>query len=193
MVNLAGTQAGVQAGALNFAGESRGLQLGLVNYATHSDAAVLGLINIIGNGLHDFETTFDEKSMLRTAFLLGGPYNYNYLSFDMKARYPRHLWGGSAGVGVHLPKRHFYLDVNAGAGMVYNDQEWDNYSVHARLRCLAGYAPFRHFSIFMGPTYNAEAWPGSLRPNLNPEHDGEEWGSDIRARRWPGFLLGIRL
>lgn len=193
LLNTAGTHTGIQAGLMNFAGESRGLQAGLLNYAVHSEAAVLGLVNIIGNGLHDLETTLDEKSMLRTAFLLGGPYNYNYISFDMKARYPRHLWGYSAGVGMHLPRKPVFADLDMGVGMLYNEVDWDNYSVHGRVRFLAGYSPIRWFSLFGGLTYNAEAWPGSRRPNLNPERNGEHWFDDVRARRWTGFVLGVRI
>ena len=77
--------------------------------------------------------------------------------------------------------------------MIYNDQDWDNYSVHMRLRGLAGFAPMRWFSVFAGATFNAEAWPASLRPNLNPNREGEKWGSDIQAYTWPGFVLGVRL
>lgn len=28
---------------------------------------------------------------------------------------------------------------------------------------------------------------------LNPDKDGEAWGGDIRAIRWPGFVLGVRI
>lgn len=192
-MNVALVQSGVQAGLLNFADTSRGLQAGLINYATHGESAVLGLINIVGNGLHDVETTFDDRSMLRTALVLGGAYNYNYLSFDMKARYPRHLWGGSAGVGVHIPGRRAFVDADLGAGVLWNDENLDNYSVHMRLRGVAGYQPTRWFSLFAGLTYNAEAWPVSQYPNLNPDRDGESWGDDIRAFRWPGFVLGVRI
>ena len=192
-MNVALVQSGVQAGLLNFADTSRGLQAGLINYATHGESAVLGLINIVGNGLHDVETTFDDRSMLRTALVLGGAYNYNYLSFDMKARYPRHLWGGSAGVGVHIPGRRVFADADLGAGMLWNEENLDNYSVHMRLRGVVGYQPTRWFSLFAGLTYNAEAWPGSQYPNLNPDRDGEAWGNDIRAFRWPGFVLGVRI
>lgn len=192
-INLAGRQRGIQAGLMNIADTSQGLQAGLINYATHGDGYVLGLANIILNGMHDVEATFDDRSMLRTAFLLGGPYNYDYLSFDMKARYPRHLWGGSAGVGVHIPLAHAFADIDAGAGLVWNDVDWDNLSYTGRLRLLAGYAPIRWFNVFAGFTVNAELWPASRFPNLNPNRDGEHWGDDIRAERWPGFVLGVRI
>ncbi len=192
-INTAGTQCGVQAGLMNFADTARGAQIGFVNYATHGEGAVVGLINIILNGMHDVETTFDDRSMLRTAFLLGGPYNYNYISFDMKARYPRHLWGGSVGVGVHMPGRLLFADVDAGTGVVFNEKYWENFSVTGRLRALAGIRPMRWFSVFAGATYNLEAWPATYRPNLNPEHDGDRLGSDIRETMWPGFVLGVRI
>lgn len=192
-VNVALVQTGVQAGLLNFADTSRGLQAGLINYATHGESAVLGLISIVGNGLHDVEVAFDERSMMRTALVLGGKYNYNYLSFDMKARYPRHLWGGSAGVGVHIPGRRAFADADLGAGWLWNEEDWDNYSMHIRLRGVVGWQPMRWFSLFAGLTYNAEAWPGTQYPNLNPDREGEKWGDDLRAHRWPGFVLGVRL
>ncbi len=184
---------GAQVGLLNFADTSRGVQVGFFNYASHGESAVLGLINIIGNGLHDIEATVDERSMLRTALVLGGRYNYNYLSFDMKARYPRHLWGGSAGMGVHLPQRHAFADIDIGGGLVLNDVEWKNYSVTGRLRGVLGITPMRWFSVFAGATFNIEAWPASRFPNLNPNQRGEAWTSDIRAERWPGFLMGVRI
>ena len=193
LFNTALVQKGVQVGLMNFADTSRGLQAGLINYATHGESAVLGLISIVGNGLHDAEVTLDEKSMLRTAVVLGGPYNYNYLSFDMKARDPRFLWGGSAGVGVHIPGHYVFADGDLGAGVLWNDYDWDNVSMHLRARGIVGLQPMRWFSIFAGATYNAEAWPGSRYPNLNPNKDGEAWGDDLRAVRWPGFVLGVRI
>jgi hypothetical protein len=193
LINVSLVQTGVQAGLMNFADTSRGLQAGLINYATYGESAVLGLISIVGNGLHDVEATLDEKSMMRTALVLGGKYNYNYVSFDMKARDPRFLWGGSAGVGVHLPQKYVFADGDIGAGILWNDYDWDNISMHLRVRGIVGLQPMRWFSIFAGATYNAEAWPGSRFPNLNPNKDGEAWGDDLRAVRWPGFVLGVRI
>ena len=193
LINTAGTQNGLQAGIMNFADTARGAQIGIINYATHSEGAVIGLVNIILNGMHDVETTFDDRSMLRTAFLLGGPYNYNYIEFDMKARYPRHLWGGSAGIGVHMPGKLVFSDIDAGAGLVLNEKYWENYSVTGRARFIAGIRPMRWFSIFGGATFNIEAWPATFRSNLNPEHDGDRLGSDIREKMWPGFVMGVRI
>jgi hypothetical protein len=192
-LNVAGSQSGIQAGLFNIADTAAGLQIGPVNYATHSDGYVLGLINVILNGMHDLEATFDDRSMLRTAFLLGGPYNYNYISFDMKARYPRHLWGGSAGLGVHIPMARAFADVDLGGGIVWNDVDWGNQSYTARLRLIGGYSPMRWFNVFAGLTVNAEVWPSSDFPNLNPDRRGEHWGDDLRAVRWPGFVMGVRI
>ncbi len=193
LLNVAANQRGIQAALINVADTARGLQVGLINYATYGKGYALGPINIILNGMHDAEMTFDDRSMLRTAFLLGGPYNYNYLSFDMKARYPRHLWGGSTGTGVHVPYGRAFFDADAGIGLVLNEYEWENYSVTGRLRGIAGFSAARYFNVFFGLTYNSEAWPGTQRPNLNPEIEGEAWGDDIRAHRWGGFVLGVRI
>lgn len=184
---------GAQIGLLNIAREIKGVQIGLVNYAHRADGAVIGALNLVGNGLHDLETTVDEKSMLRTALLLGGSHNYTWYSFDMKARHPRHLWGGSGGLGLQLPRDPFFLGLDLGAGWLSNEYDWDNHSVTGRLRTLMGYRPMRYFSVFGGITYNFEAWPGSRRPNLNPGSAGKPWGDDIRAERWTGFFLGVRL
>lgn len=193
LINAAIRGSGAQVGMVNAAGRFRGLQLGLVNIAKENHGAVIGPLNIIGNGLHDVEASTDEKSMLHTTVLLGGRYNYTWYSFDMKARYPRHLWGGSAGLGLHIPSGPLYTDLDLGSGILWNEKAWDNFSVTGRLRWLVGYQPMRYFSVFGGFTYNLEAWPGSQRPNLNPGRDGEQWGEDIRAERWPGFLFGVRL
>jgi hypothetical protein len=192
-VNVALVQTGVQAGLLNYADTSRGLQVGLINYATYGESAVLGLVSIVGNGMHDVEATFDERSMMRTALVLGGAYNYNYLSFDMKARYPRHLWGGSAGVGFHIPGRHLFMDMDLGAGVLFNDQDWKNYTGHMRARALAGVKFLRWFSLFGGVSMNTETWSNSRRPNLNPDREGEHWSDDTQGFVWPGFFLGVRL
>ncbi|MBW8886322.1 MAG: caspase family protein [Fibrobacteres bacterium] len=192
-LNVAESQRGLQAGLVNIADSSRGLQAGLFNYATHGEGLVLGLVSVVRNGMHDAEATFDDRSMLRTAFLLGGPYNYNYLSFDMKARYPRHLWGGSAGVGVHIPLAYAFVDLDAGGGLVFNDVDWDNQSYTARFRLIGGYAPSRWFNVFGGFTANLEMWPASRFPNLNPDRKGERWGDEIRAEKWPGFVVGVRI
>jgi hypothetical protein len=178
---------------MNIADTARGLQVGLFNYATYGQGYALGPLNIILNGMHDAEMTFDDRSMLRTAFLLGGPYNYNFLSFDMKARYPHHLWGASTGTGLHIPYGRAFFDADAGAGLVLNEYDWENYSVTGRLRAIAGFSAARYFNLFFGLTYNSESWSASMRPNLNPEIEGEAWGDDIRAHRWGGFVLGVRI
>jgi hypothetical protein len=193
LLNVAGSQRGVQAALMNIADTARGLQVGLFNYATYGQGYALAPISIILNGMHDVEMTFDDRSMLRTAFLLGGPYNYNYVSFDMKARYPRHLWGSSMGTGFHVPYGRAFFDADFGAGLVLNEYDWENYSVTGRLRGIAGFSAARYFNVFFGLTYNSEAWAASMRPNLNPESEGEAWGDDIRARRWGGFVLGVRI
>lgn len=193
LVNAAWRGTGAQIGVLNAAGRFKGAQVGLINVAGHSEGAVIGLLNIIGNGLHDLETTVDEKSMLRTALLLGGTHNYTWYSFDMKARSPRHLWGGSAGLGLHLPRKPFYLDWDLGGGWLGNENDWDNYSVTARTRGLLGYQPMRYFSLFGGLSYNLEAWPGSRRSNLNPGSTGRYMADNIRYVRWIGVFLGVRL
>ena len=192
-VNAAWRGTGVQAGLVNVAGRFTGVQAGLLNIAKKADGAVLGPLNIIGNGLHDLEVSLDEKSMLRTAVQLGGRHNYTWYSFDMKGRYPRHLWGGSGGLGLHIPSGPVYAAFDAGAGILYNEEDWDNYSVTGRMRWMIGYAPMRYFAVFGGFSYNLEAWPASRYPNLNPGSDGQEWGSDIRSKRWPGFFFGVRI
>ena len=193
LINAAGRGTGAQVGFLNAAGRFDGLQLGLVNIARENHGAVIGPLNIIGNGLHDVEAATDEKSMLHTTVLLGGKYNYTWYSFDMKARYPRHLWGGSAGLGLHIPSGPLYTDLDLGPGFLLNEKDWDNYSVTGRLRWLVGCQPMRYFSVFGGFSYNVEAWPGSQRANLNPGRNGDRWGSDLRGERWPGFFFGARL
>lgn len=193
VINAAVSGQGIQAGVLNVAGDWTGLQVGMVNFAPRAEGAVIGLLNIIGNGIHDLDVTVDERSMLRTALVLGGPYNYTYFSFDMKALQPRHLWGGSAGLGLHLPRKPFYLEADFGGGWLGNEVDWDNYSLTGRSRAIFGYQPMRYFSVFGGLSYNLEAWPGSQRPNLNPETTGDRLGEDLRYERWLGFFLGVRL
>jgi hypothetical protein len=119
--------------------------------------------------------------------------NYTWYAFDMKARHPRRLWGGSGGLGLQPPRDPFFLGLDAGAGWLSNESDWDNNSVTGRIRALMGYRPMRYFSVFGGLTYNAEVWPASQRPNLNPGSAGERWNSDLRAERWTGFFLGVRL
>lgn len=193
VINAAVSGQGLQAGVLNVAGDWTGLQVGVVNIAPRAEGAVIGLLNIIGNGIHDLDVTVDEKSMLRTALVLGGPYNYTYFSFDMKGLKPRHLWGGSAGLGLHLPRKPFYLEADFGGGWLGNEVDWDNYSLTGRSRAIFGYQPMRYFSVFGGLSYNLEAWPGSQRPNLNPGSTGDRLGDDLRHERWLGFFLGVRL
>ncbi len=193
LLNISNENKGLQAGVINVDKESEGIQVGLINYAKHSKGGVIGLINLIGNGMHNVEMTFDERSMLRTAFLLGGPHNYNYFSFDMKGLSPHHLWGGSAGIGMHFPRKPFFADADLGVGIIYNDQDMDNTSYHSRLRLFLGYSPIRYFSIFGGMNYNAEIWDKATRPNLNPNRDGENWFGDYQGIQWNGFFLGIRI
>lgn len=192
LINTAIEGRGLQAGLLNVAGRQRGVQAGLVNIAGEARGAVLGPLNFVGNGFHDLETTMDEKSMLHNAILLGGPWNYTWYSFDMKARYPRHLWGGSAGLGLHLPSGPLFAGFDAGSGMLWNEEDWSNYSVTGRLRWLLGYQPMRYFSVFGGASWNIEGWPGTRYPNLNPGETGTRWG-DARVEKWTGFFLGVRI
>jgi hypothetical protein len=94
---------------------------------------------------------------------------------------------------LHIPYGRAFFDADAGAGLVLNEYDWENYSVTGRLRAIAGFSAARYFNLFFGLTYNSESWSASMRPNLNPEIEGEAWGDDIRAHRWGGFVLGVRI
>lgn len=192
-VNTISIGRGVQLGVVNKAESLTGVQTGVVNLAHEVHGAAFGLVNIIGNGLHNAEVSYDEKSMMHTTLVLGGPYNYTIYSLDSKGRDPGSLWGASGGLGAHLPVKPFFADLDVTSGVLFGSSNWDSLSVQSRARLMIGCKPFTHFAIFGGVSYNLENWAASHTSNLNPGKAGEDWGNDIRARTWIGYFLGVRI
>jgi hypothetical protein len=96
-------------------------------------------------------------------------------------------------VGVHIPHKYVFGDVDAGMGLLYNDVDWENFSVTGRVRALGGISAARYLNVFAGVTYNMEFWGNSTRPNLNPDRSGDRMGDDIRSVQWLGFVVGVRI
>ncbi len=110
VLNIAGDVEGAQIGVVNVARKVDGLQLGVVNVATESNAkgAPIGLLSWAPDGRRSLEAWVAETIQGRLGLKLGSQRFYTLLAVGASNNY----LAAGAGLGVHLPARGFYIDID---------------------------------------------------------------------------------
>jgi hypothetical protein len=201
-LNVARDLTGAQIAFINVAsGHVRGLQLGVVNYADSADVS-LGLLGITREGGVHAQLSTGDTAMLTASLRLDAQYNYSFVSVGWHpigtAHARSYLLG--AGLGFKAPVLHdlFYVDGDLGAHIVQPMHEWYRGLPNTlfQLRLMARVQVHKHFSVFLGPTMNALVQldpERRVRPGFYVRAHDIATGSDVRARYWPGWVVGLRL
>jgi hypothetical protein len=104
---------GVQAGLINIAKDVSGVQVGLVNIADEYIAGLpVGLINIGKNGIFNIDFYHDTAGYSHVTFRLGSKHVYTLVTGALHPFSDPLLWSFGLGVGVHLPKEPFFMDID---------------------------------------------------------------------------------
>lgn len=201
-LNIARDLTGAQIGFINVAsGHVHGLQLGVVNYADRADVS-LGLLGITREGGVHAQLSTGDTAMLTASLRLDAQYNYSFVAVGWHplgtSRARTYLLG--AGLGVKIPVLHdlLYVDSDLGAHIVQPIHDWHRGLPNTlfQLRLMARVEVHKHFSVFLGPTMNAlmQLDPERrVRPGFRVRAYDIATSSDVRARYWPGWVVGLRL
>lgn len=185
-MNVARNVDGLQLGLVNAAGDVKGVQLGLVNIAKTSDVSIAP-INLIGDGLHRLDVWTSESAVGTAALKFGSKNVYTLIGAGwVSPAQPWWTFGG--GLGVHLVKDPFWLEVDATAWSVA-EGPFILPGVHAKLRTQIGVDLAEHFAPFAGVSMNTWTGYGSVAPRAIGVPSARR--ANGRFMAWPGFHAGV--
>lgn len=187
-VNAARRVSGLQLGVVNAAGEIDGLQLGVVNVADEGDAGI-GLINVVRHGYHALELWSSETGRVHVGTKLGHRYTYTLLSAALDQ--DRLMFG--LGLGVHLPRRAFYVDIDAtGYGVRTHQFDEAENDLLAKLRVAAGLPIADGLTAFAGLSLTgAFAFDGKPGEDPTPFVFRTFEDNNTTLRLSPGLFAGV--
>jgi hypothetical protein len=195
LVNYGGGVGGAQIGLVNVARRIDGLQLGLVNVATESSAggAPIGLLSLAPDGRRDLELWIADVLPGRIGFKLGSRSMYTLLAVAGSDE----LLAAGAGLGVHLPGRAHYVDIDlTGYEVLSSDfEEADGVDALAELRAMVAIPLDLGFAVFGGVSAAGVMSWDSLHPARDlglvtlREVGGD--GDDFTMRISPGLFVGL--
>jgi hypothetical protein len=201
VVNISRDLSGVQGSLVNVAnGTVHGVQIGLVNVADDSDFS-LGLVNVMKKGRFGVDGFGAETGFFSLALKNGGSHWHSFYGISYRARADANLrYGLLLGLGAHITtnSRRFYVDIDGLAMALGNDRgdfpDQTSGGWLSEIRAVLGYRPFRHLSIYAGPSYNAYYTEnvGSELP-VRSKFVSTVESSTFAYSQWPGFTLGVQL
>jgi hypothetical protein len=197
VLNIGGAVDGAQIGVVNVARRIDGLQLGLVNVATESNAAgaPIGLLSVAPDGRRSIEAWVADIIPARLGLKLGSQRLYTLLAIAASTNY----LAAGAGLGVHVPARSFYIDIDLGFYEV-RDQNLDEakrVDAMTEARAMVGVPLDLGFSVFAGLSANGiMSWNGDepARDDLGVFRQfrtGSIDSGDFSMEISPGFFAGL--
>lgn len=185
-LNVARDLEGLQVGLVNVGRDVRGVQLGLVNVARTSQVSIAP-INLIGDGLHRLDVWTSESAVGTAALKFGSKHVYTLIGAGwVNPGQAWWTWGG--GLGVHLPVRPVWLEVDGTAWGVARGNVLAP-GVHGKLRAQVGVDLAKHLAPFAGVSVNTWTGDGSVAPRaigLPSSREGQG-----RFVAWPGLHAGV--
>jgi hypothetical protein len=191
LVNIGSDVRGAQIGLVNVAQKMSGLQLGIVNVATESSkgAVPLGLVNGAPDGHRAVEAWIADIVPVRVGVKLGSGRVYTLFAAGVSND---HLAGG-LGLGVHLPGRSFWVDIDAASYALFEPDFSDTDSEHlTELRVMAGLPLGIGLSLFAGISANGvvtfDGEPGRDLALITLKRIESD---QVTVRLSPGLFAGI--
>ena len=197
VLNIGGAVDGAQIGVVNVARKIDGLQLGVVNVATESNAggAPIGLLSVAPDGRRAIEAWVADIIPARLGFKLGSQRLYTLLAIAASNSY----LAAGAGLGVHVPARSFYIDVDLSLYEVRDESfdEKEGIDAMSEARAMVGFPLDLGFSVFAGISANGiMSWERNepARDDLGVFRNfrtGSIDRGDFSMEISPGFFAGI--
>ncbi|MBL4654059.1 MAG: hypothetical protein JKY53_14525 [Flavobacteriales bacterium] len=200
-LNVAGGQSkGVQlSGFANIATDTlKGMQIGILNFSDTLQGASIGLFSYSKRGYHVVEIYGSDFSHVNIALKSGTNYLYNIYEAGIRLSGGKIWYNVGFGFGLRKPiGKKWFVNLSAVAS-AYNDTpefEFVNWLVASSID--AEYKPKKHFSIFVGPTYNYlnvlnETSESSFVEALTIKPLKVDKGPGFSIYHWVGVRAGIR-
>lgn len=189
-VNVGGELRGAQIGVVNIAARISGTQIGVINIATESGkgGVPIGLVNVAPDGYRAAEAWLSDVIPARLGVKVGSGPVYTLAAIGVGRDYV----AGGLGLGVHLPARDYWIDLDVASYAVrtlgFEETDIDQL---AELRGMVGTRLSDQLGVFAGAALNAA---------LSYDDDGREVGlltfkqietEDVSAWLSPSLFVGI--
>jgi hypothetical protein len=189
----------------------RGTQVGLVNVADTMEGASVGLVTFVRDGIHDVEVSSTEVGATVIGTILGTRHVYTRLGFGLLAAGNDVPSGRSVPSGSIADTRHYLVQWGLGGHRSFGDR-WSvdgeivgtqyhrssgfhpEDAVTGSLRLLAGVRLASSVRLVFGPSYNVSVgWNGTDLVTGSGFAESVNRDGQTVVRRYPGFLLGVRI
>ncbi|CAN5384672.1 hypothetical protein BH23BAC1_BH23BAC1_05470 [soil metagenome] len=195
---------GVQlSGFINRARNVKGVQIGIVNFADSVDGVSIGIFNFVRRGYRRIEVFGSESWHGNLAFKFGVQNFYTILAAGVQFQENNdYTWGYGFGFGSQLDlSNRWKISIDATTFQVKEEGTWRiNYlNLHNNLRIGFDRQFSKHFTLFMGPSFNLmvsrQYDPETMQfgSDFPPYHVFNKSTSTTNIIMWPGFFIGIRI
>jgi len=202
--NIAENFEGLQIGVVNIAEKMTGIQTGVVNIADELYGIPIGLVNIIGNGLHNLSSWYDQNEMINLGFQLGTGY-YTFFTGAVPLDDFNDSVSAGIGMGVELPLGDFYMDMEVYGKTYAEGQGAFDANVAAAFSASSNPFPALRFSFGRNISGKSSFFGGvDLAVHIREYTDfvpgamkGESWSIDYSGSGdyidfYPAWFFGCR-
>ena len=198
-LNVAREVNGMQIGLINRAKNVRGIQIGIINIVDSIQGVPIDLFNIVRkNGYNKIEISAAETMHANLSFKFGARAMYSIL--ELSGNRNLKTWSAGYGLGAFCPMGKVAgVNFELVTAQVNEDIRWQReLNLLNQLRMTFDFRFTKHFSFFVGPTFNV-----MVSRIYNP--DTRQYGSDIplynlynetfngtNIKMWIGAKAGFR-
>ena len=179
---------------LNYSKKVNGYQIALVNVSDTIESGLpIGMFSFVKNGFHRIELSANEVYYTNIAYKMGVKKLYNTvrLGYNFSSNV-------SAGYGIGTQFRlssKFNLNLDLSSDILLESNSLAYIGNLSKLATTIDYNLTKHFSIFIGPSYNVSNI--SIVPSSNtyestaPYSFYNETVSDTQIKMWVGGIIGL--
>ncbi|MFK8037730.1 MAG: hypothetical protein AB8B74_05530 [Crocinitomicaceae bacterium] len=193
LLNIANKNNGLQlVGIVNYANQNNGLQIGLVNLSKVNKGLSLGLINIVWNGYHKIEAFTNESFIANIRIKSGVKRFYNIYSIGRQFDGVKNLTSLGFGFGaIYNLSESIAISTDIEGIVAFNSKK--EFTQLAKFSPSFDYKISEHFTLFAGPTFNANYSVSEFNDIRIDEYSVyDETTGDDYLNFWIGGQFGLR-
>ncbi|HAN19014.1 MAG: hypothetical protein A2X13_11535 [Bacteroidetes bacterium GWC2_33_15] len=179
---------------LNYSKKVNGYQIALVNVSDTIESGLpIGMFSFVKKGFHRFEFSANDVFYVNMAYKFGVKKLYNAvrLGYDFSSNV-------SAGYGIGTQFRlsnKFNLNLDLSSDVLLESNSFAYIGNLSKLATTIEYNWTKHFSIFIGPSYNVSNISIDSSTNtfedIAPYSFYNETASDTQVKMWIGGIIGL--
>lgn len=199
VINVCGDTDGAQVGVVNVARRVQGAQIGVINVANEVSGAPVGVLSLVRRGRHQLAVGSSDVSPLNVGIKLGNEHVYSVLAVGGESTDDRDRRFGGCGLGVEMPFRRFFGQIEAvaydiGEPRRAGDHSDDGLHILNRATFGLGWQAAPRLAVVGGLAVNVF----TSKRNEGGDLIGLPiWYADRQGptftRVWPGFFLGVQI